>query len=221
MCRRATVRVVSAIAWLAISLLVVLSTLQAQSGPASGIGWRHVGNAAMELSLPSLATGPVDRVWYSVDGANLYAKTSSGRVFMTSDFEQWQLVSDSKVSPPPEQIPTAAGVPEAGLKLATGAAAGKLYGVGRDVYRSDDGGVSWSNLTEYQRRVSFGQRPCVGGSIAERSRRCYRGIGHWSLAVRRWGAFLDRAQRVPAKFASGASVGFTGGHAGNSIVPGE
>ena len=104
----------------------------------------------MELSLPSLATGPVDRVWYSADGANLYAKTSSGRVFMTSDFEQWQLVSDSKVSPPLEQAPTAARVPEAGLKLVSGAAAEQLYGVGRDVYRSDDGGVSWSNLTEYR-----------------------------------------------------------------------
>ncbi len=50
----------------------------------------------MELALPSLATGAVDRVWYSADGSSLYAKTASGRVFETADFEQWQLVTDPK-----------------------------------------------------------------------------------------------------------------------------
>jgi uncharacterized protein (TIGR03437 family) len=104
----------------------------------------------MELAMPSLATGPVDRVWYSPDGAKMFAKTVSSRIFETSDFEQWQLVTDPKVSPPAEHDPSVAGTPESGLKLASGAAAGRLYGVGRDVYRSDDGGVSWTNLTVYK-----------------------------------------------------------------------
>ena len=63
------------------------------TGPVNGgVGWRHVGNSAMELPLPSLATGAVDRVWYSTDGATLFAKTASGRVFETTDFEQWQFI---------------------------------------------------------------------------------------------------------------------------------
>jgi uncharacterized protein (TIGR03437 family) len=80
----------------------------------------------------------------------LFAKTTSGRVFETNDFEQWRLITDPKVSPPAEQEPTATGIPEAGAKLASGGTAGRLYGVGRDVYRSDDGGESWVNLTAYK-----------------------------------------------------------------------
>ena len=148
MCRRATLL---GIRGLGIGLLVLCPTLSAQpAARANETGWRHVGNSGIELGLPSLATGPVDRVWYSPDGDALFAKTASGRIFQTSDFEQWQLVTDAKVSPPAEQNPSAAGTPEAGLKLVSGAAAGRLYGVGREVYRSEDGGVSWTNLTEFR-----------------------------------------------------------------------
>jgi uncharacterized protein (TIGR03437 family) len=109
----------------------------------------------MELSLPSLATGPVDRVWYSADGANLYAKTASGRVFVTSDYEQWRLVTDTKVNPPAEEKPSTPSTPESDFKLASGGA-GRLYGVGRDAYRSDDGGESWINVTAYKGKCLLG-----------------------------------------------------------------
>ena len=120
------------------------------SGPTGGVGWRHIGNSAIELPLPSLATGAVDRVWYSTEGSALFAKTASGRIFETRDFEQWQLITDPKESPPQEQDPSAIGTPEAGAKLASGGAAGRLYAVGRNVYRSDDGGGAWINLTAYK-----------------------------------------------------------------------
>ena len=148
MCRRTTVLLV--VGWLAISLLAISSLLEGQTVPAGGIAWRHIGNSAMELALPSLATGAVDRVWYSPDGADLFAKTASGRVFETGDFEQWKLVTDAKANPPADNTPPAANTPEAGLKLANAAASGRLYGVAHDVYRSDDGGQSWANLTAYR-----------------------------------------------------------------------
>jgi uncharacterized protein (TIGR03437 family) len=131
-------------------VLVLLPRLEAQSAPTAGIGWRHVGNAAMELALPSLATGPVDRVWYSPDGARLYAKTASGRAFVTADFEKWELVTDPKTSPPAEENPPAQTIPEPALKLASGASPERLYGLGHNVYRSDDGGASWANLTAFK-----------------------------------------------------------------------
>jgi uncharacterized protein (TIGR03437 family) len=122
-----------------------------QSVAQSGIvGWRHVGNSAIELALPSLATGAVDRVWYSANGTSLYAKTASGRVFVTADFEQWRLVNDPKLIVPQEQEPAVAATPEAAFKLASSPASGRLYGVGRNVYRSDDGGASWTNLTAFK-----------------------------------------------------------------------
>jgi len=104
----------------------------------------------MDLALPSLATGAVDRVWYSPDGSNLFVRTASGRIFETSDFEQWQLATDPKVSPPAVEEPRVASTPEPSFQLANGGVSGKLYGVGRDAYRSDDGGESWVNLTAYK-----------------------------------------------------------------------
>jgi uncharacterized protein (TIGR03437 family) len=145
MCRRATVRI-GAIGGLAVGLAALPPMVWAQAT----VGWRHVGNSAMELPLPSLATGAVDRVWYSADGSQLYAKTASGRVFETTDFEQWSLVTDPKASPPREEEPAAASAPESGFKLTNGGSKGRLYGVGRDAYRSDDGGESWINLTAYK-----------------------------------------------------------------------
>jgi uncharacterized protein (TIGR03437 family) len=133
--------------------LALFPTLAAQS---VSTGWRHVGNSAMELALPSLATGAVDRVWYSADGSILYAKTASGRVFQTSDFEQWKLVTDVKAIPPAEAAPAAATAPELNFKLANGGTSGRLFGIGRDAYRSDDAGESWINLTSYKGKSVLG-----------------------------------------------------------------
>ena len=52
--------------------------------------WRHVGNSAVELGLADLATGPVDRVWYSANGTSLRIRTGLGRNFETADFDTWQ-----------------------------------------------------------------------------------------------------------------------------------
>jgi uncharacterized protein (TIGR03437 family) len=152
MCRRATIRVVGCAALAALPWCV----LGPAWGQGTGVGWRHVGNSAIESALPSVATGPVDRVWYSPDGLNLFAKTASRRVFRTADFEQWQLVTDAKATPEAadEAEPAVQGTPEVEFKLATpsgaSAAAGRLYGIGNDVYRSDDDGVRWVNLTSYK-----------------------------------------------------------------------
>jgi uncharacterized protein (TIGR03437 family) len=87
----------------------------------------------------------------------LFAKTASGRVFRTGDFEQWQLVTDGRATPPAADGSEAAlqGTPEIEFKLATpsfgaSSTAGRLYGIGGDVYRSDDAGVRWVNLTSYK-----------------------------------------------------------------------
>ena len=59
--------------------------LSAQTTP----DWRRIGNSLIDRSLAGLATGPVDRVWYSADGSQLLVRTPSGRTFATSDFETW------------------------------------------------------------------------------------------------------------------------------------
>jgi uncharacterized protein (TIGR03437 family) len=105
----------------------------------------------VELGLPSVGTGPVDRVWYSADGSTLYARTRSGRTFQSSDFEQWQRVVDSKITPPIQTVAPATSSPEPGLTLSSPAGiSSRMYAVGSNVYRSEDGGGSWSNLTAYK-----------------------------------------------------------------------
>jgi uncharacterized protein (TIGR03437 family) len=126
-----------------------------------GPDWRHIGNAAIELALPSVATGPVDRVWYSNDGATLYLRTTSGRIFETSTFEKWTRVADPKIVPPGRENPPSTSQPEVRLKAIASAGSNKLYGVGRNAYRSDDGGLNWSNLTAY-RGVSI-----LGGELSD------------------------------------------------------
>lgn len=155
MCRRATKRLIAA-------GIILASPGWYAWAQTTVLDWRHIGNAAIDLAGPSVATGPVDRVWYSTDGSTLYVRTLSGRIFETTTFEQWQRVSDPKISAPVRENPATASAPEAQLKVAFQApGSGRLYGVGRDAYRSDDGGLSWSNLTAYK------EASILGGQLSD------------------------------------------------------
>jgi uncharacterized protein (TIGR03437 family) len=124
-------------------LLAVASLSSAQS-----TSWRRVGNPALELMLASPATGPVDRVWYSADGATLYARTHSGRVFETSDYEVWTASAVTAEAATPA-APQVARVPEDGARVVQ-AGFGRVYALGRQLFRSDDGGRTWANLTAFK-----------------------------------------------------------------------
>jgi uncharacterized protein (TIGR03437 family) len=110
----------------------------------------------MEVGLASPATGPVDNVWYSPDGARLYARTSTGRVFETTDFESWTPAQGTPEQPDTPS-PVVDRMPEPGAKLALAAAApGRIYALGTQLYRSDDGGRSWTNLTAFHNQSIIG-----------------------------------------------------------------
>jgi uncharacterized protein (TIGR03437 family) len=117
--------------------------------------WRRIGNSALELSLASLASGPADRVWFASDGSLLYVRTRSGMVFQTRDFERWQ---PSSAAPPPlpPDAAVSSGAPPADVRAVRAGISGRLYAYGGQVYRSDDGGAAWANLTAYQRESIIG-----------------------------------------------------------------
>ena len=124
-------------------LCLALGTALAAAAPPE---WRHIGNSAIDLGLPSLATGAVDRVWYSPDGSTLFARTSSGTMFETNDFEQWKPAPP--VQPPPAVQAPVPSRPESGAQVRMQPASdGRYYAFAAQVYRSDDGGLTWSNLT--------------------------------------------------------------------------
>lgn len=146
MCLRATQRAKSVQAVL--FLLSCATSVLAQTPDQRQADWRHIGNSAIELSLPSAATGPVDRVWYSSDGSILYARTGFGRIFQTADLETWKPVTDASIAPPPEADSVAPNSPEPGARLRQRAA--KMYSYARNAFRSDDDGATWINLTSYK-----------------------------------------------------------------------
>ena len=109
----------------------------------------HVGNSLVNLSLADLSTGPVSRVWYSADGGTLYATTASGKTFETKDFETWQAsaaVAGNPPDPPPGVRP-----PEPGAQIRG------QYAFGSFVYRSENLGASWDNLTAWRSRSIIGK----------------------------------------------------------------
>jgi uncharacterized protein (TIGR03437 family) len=138
-------------------LLAVPLSAWAQGVP----DWYHVGNSLEDLALAGLATGPVDRVWYSADGGTLYAAASGytaaeGKTFETSDFERW---SASPAAAPASVDLSSDGtsLPESGARLkGFNGQRSTMYAFGAFVYRSDSGGASWDNVTGYQGRSIIG-----------------------------------------------------------------
>lgn len=153
MCRRNTATQNRRLTTLALPLAVIAGLcLDAQVARPD---WRHVGSAGIDLSLAGIATGAVDRVWFSEDGNRLYAKTHSGRTFVTSDLENWKIAPADRPAPPEKRNDVATTLPETSAKVQS-ASATRLYATGRFAYRSDDSGATWQNLTGYHNTSLIG-----------------------------------------------------------------
>ncbi|MFN7994537.1 MAG: hypothetical protein U0Q18_13100 [Bryobacteraceae bacterium] len=134
-------------------VVCLAGTALAQTAP---VEWRRIGNTAVEIGLASPATGPVLAVWYSADGSRLFARTKSGHTFETADFENWA-PSQSASDPVVSSGSPVNRVPEAGAKLVSSTAAPeRVYALGNQLYRSDDAGRSWSNLTGFRDQSVIG-----------------------------------------------------------------
>lgn len=100
---------------------------------ASAQSWVRVGTTGIATGLAGLAGGPISAVWYSANGARLFAKTEAGRIFETTDLEHWQLNQT-------EAAPAARVQTTGGRIFRTG---------GKNLYASDNGGKTWINLTGF------------------------------------------------------------------------
>lgn len=118
--------------------------------------WRRIGGSSAELMLAAPVTGPVEAVWFSAEGTHLYARLAPGRIFETQDYENWTPVSVP--SDPALPLPAAAErLPESGVRLmAFPSNPARIYAVGEQLYRSEDGGRSWTNLTAFQSESVIG-----------------------------------------------------------------
>src|SRR6185369_1817222 len=132
---------------------------------AQNANWRRIGTSAVDLLLASPATGPVEKVWFSDSGGTLYARTRSGKVFETSDYEVW-LPSQNVLEPTDQPAPAVFRIPENGVRPVT-SGFGRVYGLGRQLYRSEDGGRTWANLTAFKTEsvIGFGQHSVAISSV--------------------------------------------------------
>jgi uncharacterized protein (TIGR03437 family) len=131
---------------LAITVALAAGVGWAQSAPS----WRKVGGFAVDLGLAAPATGAVDQVWFAPSGSLLYARTRSGRTFQTADYEHW-LPVDPAPEAPPAMPAGVARFPEPGARVVTAPAwHGRVYALGKQLFRSEDGGRTWENLTAYK-----------------------------------------------------------------------
>jgi uncharacterized protein (TIGR03437 family) len=131
-----------------LGLIGLVAALAHLAAAQTGAPWRKVGSSAAELMLASPVTGPVDRVWFNSDGGMLYARTRSGKVFQSPDFESWTPVA-SAVEPAEPQLGSTVRLPETGARVIAMPGSG-LFSLGRQLMRSEDDGHTWLNLTGFK-----------------------------------------------------------------------
>jgi uncharacterized protein (TIGR03437 family) len=101
----------------------------------------------------------VDQVWFAPGGGVLYARAASGAVFETADYETWTPVAGA-AEPPANRRATAARLPEASARIVTlSSNPNVIFGLGRQLYGSEDGGHAWRNLT------ALGSRSVIGDGV--------------------------------------------------------
>jgi uncharacterized protein (TIGR03437 family) len=130
--------------------------------------WHPVGTPVYEAGLAGPASGAVNRIWYAANRA-VRIQTASGHIFetadpATADLSTWKRL-DAPGTPilPPIIAPVLVDVlPEPGAQVRSKPGdAPHLYAFGTFVYRSDDGGKHWENLTV------LGGRSILGGPIRD------------------------------------------------------
>lgn len=140
-------------------LLLTALALLATAGDSLA-QWRRLGNAALDLQLSGLATGPMDRVQFRSSDGRLFARAGAGQWYSTADYEAWTLEREAPVFealPPP--IPDR--LPEPGAIVRATSARGILYAARQHVWRTEDGGRSWANLTQWR------QTSLLGAAVAD------------------------------------------------------
>jgi uncharacterized protein (TIGR03437 family) len=132
---------------LAVAFAFCTSVLAAQNPE-----WRRAGTAVIDFKLASPAAGAVERVWYSAGGDRLFARTQSGRIYETIDYENWKLAGPDAQPAGTTEYSRAVSRPEpaARTRAAGAAASARVYAFGEAVYRSSDEGSNWRNVSDFQ-----------------------------------------------------------------------
>ena len=99
-------------------LLVAALAAGALAAQTAPVEWRRVGNPSIEVGLASPATGPVQTVWYSPDGARLYRPDPRRTAYSKPTISRAGPLRKELPNRPIRRAPAVDRMPEAGAKLA-------------------------------------------------------------------------------------------------------
>ena len=107
--------------------------------PYAGLGWRNIGPAFMSGRIADIDWDPTDdSVWYVAVGSGGVWKTTNAGVTFTPVFDEQASYSIGNVTVDPSNPHT--------VWVGTGEdVGGRHVGFGDGIYRSDDGGKTWTN----------------------------------------------------------------------------
>ena len=128
-------------AW-ALGVILVLA-----AGSAEGAGWKRVGGTGVVAGFAGPVGRPVQDAWFSADGNRLYASLQDGALWASDDAgltwapaERDQGVFRATLDPQDMGDGSAVMLPNPYRS-------GVAYALGEHLYRSDDAGGEWTNLT--------------------------------------------------------------------------
>ncbi len=131
---------VSTLALCAAGLLLAAAVLQGAPG------WTRLGGTGVSAGLAGPAGRPVEGAWFSADGRRLYAALQDGTLWASED-AGWTWVREDGDPPEPKAAVDREEVMGSAVVLRNPYRAGVSYALGEHLYRSDDGGGEWTNLT--------------------------------------------------------------------------
>lgn len=129
----------------------VLCTLAALAlagtAAAESLSWRRLGGSGVAAGLAGPAGGSVQDVWFSANGRTLYASLQGGGIWASADLGlSWER-ADSAAADFRAALESARQAGGSTTLVRNPYRAGVAYALGEHLYRSDDGGGEWTNLT--------------------------------------------------------------------------
>ncbi len=122
-----------------------LLLLVAAASPAAP-RWTRLGGTGVSAGLAGPAGRPVEGVWFSADGGRLYASLQDGSLWASGDAGwTWNLATGRPLEP--RAVMDRDDDVGSFTVLRNPYRVGVSYALGEHLYRSDDGGGEWINLT--------------------------------------------------------------------------
>jgi len=122
--------------------------LLAASASGAPVRWAQVGGTGVNAGLAGPAGRPVESAWFSADGRRLYAALQGGEVWRSEDTGLSWTPADLDATEPLAAVePVAADGRHFRARVRNPYRPGVAYALGEHLYRSDDGGGEWTNLT--------------------------------------------------------------------------